>query len=121
MFTFSTKKVDIVAVYNVLYWLGRIDKSKHKQPKQTSFRSITGTFIIELNDDECLTILDFNSLLTRFFNAIDIPDLKKRGQAYLFKNVLSHEKLLVRHPLLITEDLAQAAKPRRMGISLSTS
>lgn len=73
---------------------------------------------MQLNDDERLTILDFNSLSTRFLNAIDIPDLKKRGQSYLLENVLSHDKWLVRHPLLITEDLARAAKPSMDGNKL---
>ncbi|KWU43142.1 hypothetical protein RHOSPDRAFT_35282 [Rhodotorula sp. JG-1b] len=94
------------------------DRAARRNYNKIEFRGITGTFVVQLNDDERLTILDFNSLSTRFLNAIDIPDLKKRGQSYLLENVLSHDKWLVRHPLLITEDLARAAKPSMDGNKL---
>lgn len=110
LFTFSTTKVDIIAVYDALYRLGLIDKSKHNPPKQTSFRGITGSFTIYLNENKCLTMVDLNSLLMRFFDAVDIPDLDKRGQSFLLEHVLSHENSLVQHPLLITSELAQAVK-----------
>lgn len=120
LFTFSTKKVNIIAVYDALYRLGLVDKSKHKPPKQTSFRGITGTFTIHLNNDKRLTMLDLNLLLTRFFNAVDIPDLDKRGQSPL-EHVLSHKNSLVQRPLLITSELAQAAKPSMSNLLIDIS